>query len=180
MKQWVGGARQTTKKSLRWILNTSLADCRSLVVSLHRTALLLKAGAFVYYWIIVLVYSSHPGLLITSCSRSKNTSLTYDAFLQRAWWRNSSPLASSLKSLSITTAMIFTYLMNFNYAGSQERPQIRKSHDVFVAIRDDELEHVKTMIAAATRRPATFQSPHMPTGQLCLNNSAALTSILLT
>jgi len=32
-------------------------------------------GAFVYYWIIVLVYH-HPGLLITSCSRWKNTRTT--------------------------------------------------------------------------------------------------------
>jgi ubiquinol oxidase len=43
----------------------------------------------------------------------------------------------------------------------ERRPKIENLYDVFVAIRDDELEHVKTMIAC--QQPdaqQTFQSPH--------------------
>ena len=43
------------------------------------------------------------------------------------------------------------------------RPQIDNLYDVFVAIRDDEMEHVKTM--AACQQPnaqLTLQSPHAP------------------
>jgi len=52
--------------------------------------------------------------------------------------------------------------MNFKLRVPQERrPKIENLYDVFVAIRDDELEHVKTMIAC--QQPdaqQTFQSPH--------------------
>lgn len=43
----------------------------------------------------------------------------------------------------------------------ERRPKIENLYDVFVAIRGDELEHVKTMIAC--QQPdaqQTFQSPH--------------------
>jgi len=50
--------------------------------------------------------------------------------------------------------------MNFKLRGSP-RTSSQDLYDVFVAIRDDELEHVKTMIAC--QQPdaqQTFQSPH--------------------
>jgi len=64
--------------------------------------------------------------------------------------------------------------MNFKLRVPQERrPKIENLYDVFVAIRDDELEHVKTMIAC--QQPdaqQTFQVPTLPIGQLCLNQFA--------
>jgi ubiquinol oxidase len=41
------------------------------------------------------------------------------------------------------------------------RPKIENFYDVFVAVREDELEHVKTMIACQQPQAQdTFQSPH--------------------
>jgi len=63
----------------------------------------------------------------------------------------------------------------------ERRPKIENLYDVFVAIRDDELEHVKTMIAC--QQPdaqQTFQSPHTANSQLCLNHQGCLTAYLLT
>jgi ubiquinol oxidase len=41
------------------------------------------------------------------------------------------------------------------------RPQIENLYDVFVAVREDELEHVKTMIACQQpEAQETFHSPH--------------------
>jgi len=73
--------------------------------------------------------------------------------------------------------------MNFKLRGFPKNVVPRSNlYDVFVAIRDDELEHVKTMIAC--QQPdaqQTFQSPHTAIGQLCLNQlRLLLTSILLT
>jgi len=44
---------------------------------------------------------------------------------------------------------------------SFRRPQVENLYDVFVAIREDELEHVKTMIMCQQPEiQQTFQSPH--------------------
>jgi ubiquinol oxidase len=48
-----------------------------------------------------------------------------------------------------------------SHPGEERRPKIENLYDVFVAIRDDELEHVKTMIACQKpNAQETFQSPH--------------------
>jgi ubiquinol oxidase len=57
------------------------------------------------------------------------------------------------------------------------RPQVDNLYDVFVAIRDDEMEHVKTM--SACQQPdaqIAFRSPHaLPDGPgLPLNNAAVV------
>ncbi len=45
----------------------------------------------------------------------------------------------------------------------ERRPKIENLYDVFAAIRDDEMEHVKTMIACQRNdAQATFKSPHSP------------------
>jgi hypothetical protein len=47
------------------------------------------------------------------------------------------------------------------HAPAERRPQINNLYDVFVAIRDDEMEHVKTMVAC--QQPTAqlgFKSPH--------------------
>ncbi|MEO0768097.1 MAG: plastoquinol terminal oxidase, partial [Cyanobacteria bacterium J06649_4] len=49
------------------------------------------------------------------------------------------------------------------HAPAHRRPKIDNLYDVFVAIRDDEMEHVKTMVAC--QKPEgknTLASPHAP------------------
>jgi len=49
--------------------------------------------------------------------------------------------------------------MNFKLRGFPKNV-VRNLYDVFVAIRDDELEHVKTMIACSNPTPSKPSSPH--------------------
>lgn len=46
---------------------------------------------------------------------------------------------------------------------AERRPKIENLYDVYVAIRDDEGEHIKTMVACQqSDAQLTFKSPHSP------------------
>jgi hypothetical protein len=48
-----------------------------------------------------------------------------------------------------------------SHTPAERRPTIDNLYDVFVAIRDDEMEHVKTMVACQkTNAQFSFKSPH--------------------
>jgi ubiquinol oxidase len=120
-------------------------------------------GAFVYYWIIVLVYIFSPRSAYNFMQQVEEHAYhTYDAFLKEH--------GEELKTLPAPEIAIKYYRQGDLYMfdefqtthpPQERRPQIQNLYDVFVAIRDDELEHVKTMIAC--QQPdsqETFQSPH--------------------
>ncbi|WP_250126387.1 alternative oxidase [Chroococcidiopsis sp. CCMEE 29] len=120
-------------------------------------------GAFVYYWIIVLVYIFSPRSAYNFMQQVEEHAYhTYDAFLKEH--------GEELKTLPAPEIAIKYYregdLYMFDefqttHPPQERRPIIQNLYDVFVAIRDDELEHVKTMIAC--QQPdsqETFQSPH--------------------
>jgi hypothetical protein len=48
----------------------------------------------------------------------------------------------------------------------ERRPKVDNLYDVFVAIRDDEMEHVKTMVACQqSDAQLSFRSPHSITSE---------------
>jgi ubiquinol oxidase len=54
----------------------------------------------------------------------------------------------------------------------ERRPRIENLYDVFVNIRDDEGEHIKTIVAC--QQPdakTTFKSPHRPEAEVMLERS---------
>lgn len=121
------------------------------------------AGAFVYYWIIVLVYLLSPRSAYHFMQLVEEHAYhTYDAFLKEQ--------GEELKGLPAPEIAIKYYHEGDLYMFDEfqtshpveaRRPKIETLYDVFLAIKDDELEHVKTMIAC--QQPdaqETFQSPH--------------------
>lgn len=121
------------------------------------------AGAFVYYWIVVLVYILSPRYAYNFMQQVEEHAYhTYDAFIKEH--------GEELKTLPAPEIAINYYREGDLYlfdefqttrVPQERRPKIENLYDVFVAIRGDELEHVKTMIAC--QQPdaqQTFQSPH--------------------
>jgi ubiquinol oxidase len=116
-----------------------------------------------YYWIIVLVYIFSPRSAYNFMQQVEEHAYhTYDDFLKEH--------GEELKALPAPEIAINYYRKGDLYlfdefqttrVPQERRPKIENLYDVFVAIRDDELEHVKTMIAC--QQPdaqQTFQSPH--------------------
>lgn len=106
-------------------------------------------AAFFYYWIAVVLYILNPTMAynINQCVE-EHAYTTYDTFLRDH--------EDELKMIVAPDVAIQYYrdgdLYMFDEAqtntnGGPRRPIINNLYDVFVAIRDDELDHVKTMAA---------------------------------
>jgi ubiquinol oxidase len=122
-----------------------------------------RGGAFVYYWIIVLVYMIAPRSAYRFMQLVEEHAYhSYDTFLQEH--------GDELKAQPAPPVAIQYYCCGDLYLfdefqtsrpPEERRPKIDNLYDVFVAIRDDEMEHVKTMIACQRNdAQATFKSPH--------------------
>lgn len=120
-------------------------------------------GAFVYYWVIVTVYILSPRSAYHFMQLVEEHAYhTYDAFLKEH--------GEKLKQLPAPDIAIKYYRDGDLYMFDEfqtthptqfRRPKIENLYDVFVAVREDELEHVKTMIACQQPDAQdTFQSPH--------------------
>lgn len=120
-------------------------------------------GAFVYYWILVLVYIISPRSAYQFMQKVEEHAYhTYDTFLQEN--------EAELKAQPAPQVAINYYRegdlylfdeFQTSHLPYERRPSINNLYDVYVAIRDDEMEHVKTM--KACQEPdaqATFRSPH--------------------
>lgn len=122
---------------------------------------LAKGAALVYYWVIVVIY------LINSKAAYHFMELveehayhTYDSFLRDE--------AENLKQQPAPQVAINYYRDGDLYLFDEfqtaqpvagRRPVVNNLYDVFVAIRDDEAEHVKTMAACQHLNPQ-ITSPH--------------------
>ncbi|MBD1879836.1 alternative oxidase [Coleofasciculus sp. FACHB-T130] len=124
---------------------------------------LAQHTALLYYWVIVVLYILSPRSAYNFMELVEGHAYhTYDTFLQE----NESELkATSAPQIAINYYRDGDLYMfdEFQTGGVPEerRPVINNLYDVFVNIRDDEAEHVKTMIAC--QKPdaqLTFKSPH--------------------
>lgn len=124
---------------------------------------LSRHAALVYYWIITLIYLVHPRAAYHFMELvEQHAYKSYDAFLNSH--------EAELKAQPATDVAIRYYRDGDLYmfdefqtaqVPAERRPQMNTLYDVFVAIRDDEMEHVKTM--QACQKPEareTFKSPH--------------------
>ncbi|MGB7443655.1 MAG: alternative oxidase [Coleofasciculaceae cyanobacterium] len=103
----------------------------------------------IYYWILVWVYALSPASAYRFMEEVEAHAFhTYDKFLTKH--------AEELKTQPAPQAALTyygegeLYMFDAFQTAKQEdirRPQIESLYDVFVAIRDDEMEHVKTMTA---------------------------------
>lgn len=125
--------------------------------------LLARATALIYYWIIIAVYFVSPKSAYHFMELVEQHAYTsYDKFLNAE--------AETLKQKPAPDVAVQYYRDGDLYMfdefqtaqiAASRRPAIDNLYDVFVAIRDDEMEHVKTMVAC--QQPIaqnSFLSPH--------------------
>jgi len=126
---------------------------------------LARTTAVVYYWIIVGVYLVSPRAAYHFMELvEEHAHETYDRFLNEN--------AEALKAQPAPAIAIAYYRDGDLYMFDEfqtgrvpesRRPDINSLYDVFVAIRDDESEHVKTMVACQEPTATSqLRSPHAP------------------
>jgi ubiquinol oxidase len=124
---------------------------------------LARSTAVAYYWVIVVLYMISPRNAYYFMELIEEHAYdSYDQFLRSS--------AAKLRQLPAPQVAINYYrdgdLYMFDEFQTSRRPQERRPvinnlYDVFVCIRDDEAEHVKTMVACQhPQAQTTFKSPH--------------------
>jgi ubiquinol oxidase len=130
--------------------------------------------AIAYYWVVVPIYMLLPKYAYYLMELIENHAhLTYDNYLNS--------YAAELKAQPAPQIAINYYRDGDLYMFDEfqtapvngfRRPKVDNLYDVFVNIRDDEFEHVKTMVAL--QQPAaqlTFHSPHRVVELVSANES---------
>lgn len=126
---------------------------------------LAKSAALLYYWIVIALYFVSPNSAYHFMELVEGHAYhTYDLYLRK--------YAQELKNRPAPAIAIEYYrdgdlYMFDEFQSSQlpngRRPKIDNLYDVFVAIRDDEMEHVKTMRSCQQPDAQTIlHSPHHP------------------
>lgn len=124
---------------------------------------LARSAALIYYWVVVVMYLFSPRSAYRFMELVEGHAYhTYDTFLKT--------YEAELKQQPAPTIAVKYYRDGDLYmfdefqsdrAPEERRPDVNNLYDVFVAIRDDEQEHVKTMVACQQPEAQTaFHSPH--------------------
>ncbi|MGG6297322.1 alternative oxidase [Leptolyngbya sp. AN02str] len=124
--------------------------------------ILARSVALLYYWIICALYVFSPRAAYHFMELVEGHAYrTYNKFLKEN--------EAELKALPAPAIAVQYYrdgdLYMFDEFQSarvacDRRPAVNNLYDVFVAIRDDEQEHVKTMVACQRADANTTLSPH--------------------
>lgn len=122
-----------------------------------------RSVALLYYWIIVGLYLVHPHAAYNFMELVEGHAYrSYDKYLKDNEQYLKGQAAPQVAVNYYRDGDL--YMFDEFQAGrkpEERRPKIDNLYDVFVAIRDDEAEHVKTMVAC--QRPdaqLTLNSPH--------------------
>ena len=138
---------------------------------------LARHTALLYYWIVIGLYLVSPKAAYNFMEQvEQHAYASYNKFLKEE--------ETYLKSQPAPQIAIDYYrdgdLYMFDefqtaHAPADRRPTIDNLYDVFVAIRDDEMEHVKTMVACQRSDDKnTLASPHTARVQLAGMETVAL------
>ncbi|UFP94592.1 alternative oxidase [Gloeobacter morelensis] len=125
--------------------------------------LLAKSSALVYYWVIVVLYMISPRSAYEFMRQVEEHAFhTYDEFLKSDGERlKLQPAPAVAVSYYLTGDLYMFDEFQTSRRPEERRPACDTLYDVFVNIRDDEAEHVKTMAACkAENAQLTFKSPH--------------------
>ncbi|WP_204153296.1 alternative oxidase [Leptolyngbya sp. CCY15150] len=125
---------------------------------------LAQHAALLYYWIVVGLYLVTPKSAYHFMELVEGHAYdTYDKFLTEN--------EADLKAQPAPQVAINYYRDGDLYmfdefqtavVAESRRPAVDNLYDVFVNIRDDEAEHVKTMVACQAADTTTMKSPHAP------------------
>jgi ubiquinol oxidase len=125
--------------------------------------LLAKSVAIIYYWIIIVIYMISPKSAYHFMELvEEHAYASYDKFLTdyEETLKNQPAPAIAINYYRDGDLYMFDEFQTGQIPHSR-RPKVDNLYDVFVAIRDDEMEHVKTM--SACQQPLaenTLTSPH--------------------
>lgn len=126
---------------------------------------LARHVALLYYWIIVGLYITSPQSAYHFMELVEEHAYeSYQSFLteNEAMLKQRPAPQVALNYYRDGDLYMFDEFQT-SHTVAERRPKIDNLYDVFLAIRDDEMEHVKTMVAC--QQPdaqAVFQSPHNP------------------
>ncbi|MEO1590691.1 MAG: alternative oxidase [Cyanobacteria bacterium J06632_22] len=126
---------------------------------------LARHVALLYYWIIAGLYVVAPNSAYHFMEKvEEHAYASYDKFLQA---NDVALKAQPAPAIAISYYRDGDLYMFDEFQTAQpiaeRRPTIDNLYDVFVAIRDDEMEHVKTMVACQQPDAAQMlHSPHTP------------------
>jgi ubiquinol oxidase len=125
--------------------------------------LLAKTTALVYYWIIAALYLVSPNAAYHFMELvEKHAYASYQKFLKANEAELKAQPAPKVAVCYYRDGDLYMFdEFQTTHAPEERRPQIDNLYDVFVAIRDDEMEHVKTMVACQEpTAQLAFKSPH--------------------
>lgn len=126
---------------------------------------LARHVALLYYWIIVVLYCVSPRSAYHFMELvEQHAHHSYDTFLKdnEAMLKVQSAPLVAVNYYRDGDLYMFDEFQT-THLPAERRPVINTLYDVFVAIRDDEMEHVKTMVACQQPNAQTmFRSPHTP------------------
>lgn len=127
--------------------------------------LLARTSALIYYWILVVIYLFNPRAAYHFMQLVEQHAYhSYNNFLIA---HTDELKAQPAPAIAVNyyrdgDLYMFDEFQTAQHSGVR-RPPVDNLYDVFVAIRDDEKEHVKTMVACQNPNAyETFQSPHSP------------------
>ncbi|NEQ53879.1 MAG: plastoquinol terminal oxidase [Leptolyngbya sp. SIO3F4] len=126
---------------------------------------LARHVALLYYWIIVAIYIVNPRAAYHFMELVEDHAYTsYDKFLKsdEAYLKQQPAPQIAISYYRDGDLYMFDEFQTAQ-PPNERRPKINSLYDVFVAIRDDEMEHVKTMTAC--QQPDAqikLHSPHTP------------------
>lgn len=124
---------------------------------------LAKATALIYYWIIAALYVVSPNSAYHFMELvEKHAYASYQKFLKTHEAELKAEPAPDIAIRYYRDGDLYMFdEFQTAHAPAERRPQIDTLYDVFVAIRDDEMEHVKTMVACQQpTAQSVFKSPH--------------------
>lgn len=125
--------------------------------------LLAHMGAFVYYWILVFIYMVAPRAAYNFTQQVEEHAYnTYNTFVKTHEEELKGQPAPPIAINYYHEGDLYLFdEFQTSHPVAMRRPKIENLYDVFVAIRDDEMEHIKTMVACQQlEAQLTFYSPH--------------------
>jgi ubiquinol oxidase len=145
--------------------------------------LIAKSAALVYYWIVVGLYLVSPRVAYNFMQQVEEHAYeSYDHFLtDQADWLKGQPAPEIARRYYRDGDLYLFDEFQTAQVPASRRPSIDNLYDVFVAIRDDEMEHVKTMVACQQpEMDRACLSPHDAIAPELAANLAMETAVVLT
>ncbi|BCL35701.1 alternative oxidase [Nostoc sp. MS1] len=140
---------------------------------------LAKTTALIYYWTITLLYFVSPRSAYRFMELVEQHAYeSYNKFLTTYEAQLKAQAAPEVAKQYYRDGDLYMFdEFQTSHFPTERRPKIDNLYDVFVAIRDDEMEHVKTMLACQqTNAQFSFKSPHNLEGRTILITSAEVNS----